>query len=335
LSGPVFSYAAYYEGKTLKIIKDSAPGGFGDARSRAVLAFLPKYIPGNPTIVSEYMPGGGGRKASNFFYARANPDGFTVLNSGAGMITNAVLGATGVQYDINRFIYLGSANSRQTDVFLTRKDLNLSTLEKLRSARGLKVGAQSVGHYIYMVGRLFAWLLDLKDPKFVTGYGGQEIDVALLQGEVDARGQTVTTMINRASDWLSPEGPVNFHSAIDVPKNYRDKHPAIDHLPAIDNFARTEVERKVIETLRSLRHVGTPYMLPPGTPNEVVAILRAAFRGVFRDQEFLENWRKSVGDEASPIMGDEQAEVVKNIPREPAVLQVFRRIAGPDDLPSR
>ena len=57
-----FSQALFYEGKTLTIIAFTAPGGSADLRVKAAVPFLKKHIPGNPTVVVEYMDGGGGRK---------------------------------------------------------------------------------------------------------------------------------------------------------------------------------------------------------------------------------------------------------------------------------
>jgi tripartite-type tricarboxylate transporter receptor subunit TctC len=167
-----FSQSSFYEGKTITIVQGREPGDAGDMRVKAMLPFIQKYIPGNPTIVSEYMPGGGGRKAANHVYRNVKPDGLTLGNLGAGFISNAVMGETGVQYDIDKFVYLGSPYSAAHYLFLTRRDLQASNLEKLRVTPGIRIGAQSVGHTIYIVGRLFAWLLPLKEPKFITAYGG-------------------------------------------------------------------------------------------------------------------------------------------------------------------
>ncbi|MBI3000219.1 MAG: hypothetical protein HYY46_17480, partial [Deltaproteobacteria bacterium] len=84
-----------------------------------------------------------------------------------------------------KLIYLGSPNSASQYVFLSRKEAGLSSLDKLRATPGVRIGAQSVGHDIYINGRLFAYLIGLKDPKFVTGYSGPEVDLALMRGEVD------------------------------------------------------------------------------------------------------------------------------------------------------
>ncbi len=146
--GAGFSPELFYRGKTITIIQGREPGGTRDLRVRAVISFLRKYIPGEPAIVSEYMAGGGGRKAANHLYRSAKPDGLTIANVGAGLIANAILGETGVQYDLDKLIYLGSPNSATHYVFLTRGEAGWNTLEKLKSAKGARVGAQSVGHDI-------------------------------------------------------------------------------------------------------------------------------------------------------------------------------------------
>lgn len=71
LGSPASSVArstAFYRGKTITIIEGREPGGTGAMRVQAAIPFLKKYIPGEPTIVSQFMPGGGGRKASNYIY---------------------------------------------------------------------------------------------------------------------------------------------------------------------------------------------------------------------------------------------------------------------------
>src|SRR3989304_7351489 len=80
------SQAPYYQGKTITIIQGRSPGGAGDMRVRAVIPLLQKHIPGKPTIVSEYISGGGGRKAANHMYKGARPDGARMANIGEGFV---------------------------------------------------------------------------------------------------------------------------------------------------------------------------------------------------------------------------------------------------------
>src|SRR5262249_56805125 len=81
----LYSQSDFYRGKTITIIHGRSAGGAGDVRARAVAPFLHKYIPGNPTIVHEYMDGGGGRKAANHIFNAARPHGLTTRNVGPGL----------------------------------------------------------------------------------------------------------------------------------------------------------------------------------------------------------------------------------------------------------
>ena len=139
---------------------------------RAFMPFLKKYIPGEPTILAEYMAGAGGRKLANHMYLVAKPDGLTVGFPPGAFVTSAIMKETGVSYDIDKLVFLGSPESSTQYVFLTKKELGLNSLDKLKSKSNLRIGGQSVGHTVYIVGRLFAFVLGLKTPSFVTGYSG-------------------------------------------------------------------------------------------------------------------------------------------------------------------
>jgi tripartite-type tricarboxylate transporter receptor subunit TctC len=301
-------------------------------RVRAVLPFLKKYIPGNPTIVTEFIPGSGGRRAANHLYANARPDGLTLANVGAGLVANAILGEPGIQYDLDKLIYLGSPNSASHYIFLTKKELGLDNIEKLRAHAGLRVGGQSVGHDIYINGRLFSWILGLKEPRFVTGYSGPELDVALMREELDGRANIADTVLTRNAEWVS-KGLIQFHSILEIPKG--EKHPKFANLPEIETFAKSDQERKVLALNRAFRLTGSPYILPPGTPKEQVAILQEAMRKTFKDPEFFKEFKKLTGDEPTPLMPEAHEQAIKDIPRQPEIVELFKKLAGADPLPPR
>jgi tripartite-type tricarboxylate transporter receptor subunit TctC len=141
----LFPQSSFFQGKTITIVQGRDPGGTGDIRVRAMVPFLQKHIPGNPTIISEYMPGGGSRKAANYLFRSASADGLTIGNVSSGMVAVAVLGEKGVEYDIDKFFYLGSPFSVHHAVFVSRKEAGLGSIEKLRAAPGVRIGGQSVG----------------------------------------------------------------------------------------------------------------------------------------------------------------------------------------------
>ena len=323
-----FSQAPFYQGKTITMIHGRDPGGTGDLRVRAVIPFLQKYIPGNPTIVSEYMPGGGSRKAANHIYRAARADGLTIGNMSAGMVSLAILGESGVMYDLDKLIYLGSPYSTYHAVFLSRKEAGLNSLEKLRAASGIRIGGQSVGFSTYNEGRLFAYLLGLKEPKFVTGYSGAEIDLALLRGEVDARSNGADSVVQRNRDWLE-KGLVDFHAIFEIPKG--DKHPRFTHLPELEEFAKADKERKLLALQRAFRVSGAPFIAPPGVPKERVDILQEAMRKTFKDPEFHKEYKKLTGDDPSPLMPEAHDKTIREMPRDSDVIELFKKLvsAGP------
>ncbi len=325
------SQTSFYQGKTIRIIHGRNPGGSGDLRVRAIGPYLQKYIPGNPTILNEFMPGGGGRKAANFIFGTAAPDGLTIGNTGGGMVASAVLGETGVQYDLDKLIFLGSPYSSTHYIFLSRREAGITSLEKLRSVSGLRVGAQSVGHTIYNIGRVFAWVTGLKEPNFVTGYSSPERDVALLRGEIDAMA-TSDDQLTRNIDWVKKQ-QVDLHLLLAVPRDL--KHPQFGHLPDLEMFAKSERERKVIAMFRNLRLTGSPFFAPPGTPADRIATLTQAITRAFKDPEFSKEYKKLVGDDPSPLFPEENQRAIRELPRDPETIGIFNKLAGPGPLPPR
>jgi tripartite-type tricarboxylate transporter receptor subunit TctC len=332
---PLFAQSApYFQGKTILLIQGREPGGTGALRVQAAIPFLKKYLPGEPIIVTQFMPGGGGRKATNYVYRNAKPDGLTLGNVGSGLVANAVLGSIGVEYDIDKMIYLGASNSTAQYVFGSVAKLGLDSLEKLRARPGVRVGAQTVGHDIYINGRLFSWILGLKDPKFVTGYSGPELDLAMDRGELDARANIPDTVLQRSADHVEKR-LMNYHAIIQIPKDDRHPHPAFNRLPELETFAKSDREQKIMTMFRTFRLVGSPYILPPGTPPEAVNLWREAMRKTFKDPAFLKEFKKLSADDATPLLPEAQEKVIKDIPRDSDVIALFNKIAGSEPLPPR
>lgn len=327
-----FAQTPFYQDKTITVILGGPPAGSADLRTRGVINVWRKHIPGHPTIVMQYMGAGGGRQAANHIYGVAKPDGLTVGSMGAALVANAVLGATGVQYNIDKLIYLGTPDSAQHYLFITHRHAGLETLEKLRSASGVRTGGQSVGHPVYITGRLFAYILGLKEPKFVVGFTGPEIDIALDQREADARVNTGDSMIRRNREWLE-KGLVDVHAGIEIPKG--ERHPRFAQVPDLENFAKSEREKKILQMFRAFRLAGQNFFLPPGVPAERVQILREAMRKTLSDPEFKKEYQKVSAETATPLMPEELEKVVRELPRDAAAVEIFNKLAGADPLPPR
>ena len=328
---PCAAQTPFYQDKAITLVLGGPPSGSADLRTRGVINVWRKHIPGNPVIVMQYMGGGGGRQAANHVYNVAKPDGLTVGSMGAALVTNAVLGATGVQYDIDKLTYLGTPDSAQHYLFITHRHAGLDSLEKLRSASGVRIGGQSVGHPVYITGRLFAYLLGLKEPRFVVGFTGPEIDVAIDRREADARVNTADSLVRRNREWLE-KGLIDVHAGIEIPKG--ERHPRFPKTADLETFAKSDVERKILQMFRAFRLAGQNFFLPPGVPKDRAEILRDAMRKTLSDLEFLKEYQKVSGEAPSPLMPEALEKVVRELPRDAAAIGIFNKLAGGDALPS-
>src|SRR4030095_1171670 len=326
----VFGQPPYYQGKTITLVRGSTPGGIGEMRVRALIPYVKKHIPGQPTILVEFMDGGGGRKAANHVFGRS--DGLPVASTPGGILASAILGESGVMYDLDKFIFLGSSESESHYSFLTRREAGWDSLEKLRSATGVRIGSHAVGHPIYLTGRFFAYFLSLKSPKFIPSYSSPEQYVAIARGEIDARSEVSLSIMKRHPEWVE-KGMAHLHAVIEVPRG--KKIPQFNHLPDIETFARSEKERRVISMFRLLRGAGSPYFVGPGTPKEQVQILQAAFRKAYDDPEFEKEYRKVINDGPSPINPEDYQTAIREIPRDPEIIELYKKFSGADPLPNR
>jgi tripartite-type tricarboxylate transporter receptor subunit TctC len=328
--GLAWAQTAYYQGKTLTILRGGTPGGYGDLQARALIPYLKKYVPGEPTVIIEHKQGAAGRTAINYIYSGAKPDGLTIGAVGNVLVSGPILGLAGSNYDLDKLIYLGSTESGSPTAFVTRKEAGLDSVEKLRAATGIRIGANSVGHITYINGRLAAYLLGLKEPKFVVGYSSAERDVALLQGEIEGGSMSSATIQQNPS--LMEK--VHFHTVITVPKG-RYIPPYSRETPEIDSFAKSEKEHRLLNLYRAFDYPRWPYILPPGTPKELVNILREAMAKSFKDPGFAKEFKKLTGVDPSPITSEAIEAAIKDLPRDPETIALYKHLADHRPMPPR
>jgi tripartite-type tricarboxylate transporter receptor subunit TctC len=324
----------FYEGKNLLLVSGTDAGGAGDLRTRAVIPVLKKHIPGHPAIVVQYMPGAGGRKAANHMYKSVRPDGLTVGAMITGMVQGTIFGEKDVLYDLDKFIYLGSHARYAPYAFVTRKAAGFNSRETLIAARGVRIGAPAVGHSLYTMARLFAYMLDMKEPRWVTGYTPREIDFALEKNEIDARVSILDSLLTRNAHWLDKD-LVHVHATMDIPKGFKHPDTRLAKLPEIESFARSNQDRRLIQLFRGARDTGQPFVLPPHTPVEHVRILREAMRRAFADPEYVKAYEKLTSEPAMTLSWEEFETQLRELPREAETIDLFKRLSGPAPLPTR
>ena len=156
--------------------------------------------------------------------------------------------------------------------------------------------------------------------------------MALVNKELDARANAAVSVLRRNPDWLDKR-LMNFHAIMETPKGV--KHPRLAHLPEIESFAKTEKEKKVLSVWRAFRGVGSPYILPPGTPKDKVEILEEAMRKIFKDPEFPRLLQQTGGRRRFAVGPAELNNVIKEMPRDAEILELIRNFSGAGPLPPR
>jgi hypothetical protein len=122
---------------------------------------------------------------------------------------------------------------------------------------------------------------------------------------------------------------------METPRGDKHPHPVFAKLPEIETFAKNDRERKMLALQRGFRVTGTPFVLPPGTPKDRVDILKGAFRKTYLDPEFAKEYRKLTADDPTPLLPENHEKAIREVPRDPGAIELFKIIAGPKKLPPR
>jgi tripartite-type tricarboxylate transporter receptor subunit TctC len=300
-----------YQGKVIRIVVGFSPGGAFDAYSRSLSRHMRKHLPGNPNITVENMPGAGSLIAANYLYKAASPDGLTIGNFIGSVLMGQVLGQKGIEFDARKFEYIG-APARYYPVCLFSKASGIASLESWMAAKTpVKMGGIGQGTSGDNTIKLLRAALGLP-IQLVSGYKGMaEIRLATEAGEVAGTCVGPRTVWQQALEKseVVPVLQVTPAPAPDFPK-----------LPLAIDLAKSEEARKLIEVgVHNDSAIALTYAFPPGTPKEVVTVIRRAFIATMKDPEFSAEVKKARLD-VDPVAGEEIDKIINDAFRLDATL---------------
>jgi tripartite-type tricarboxylate transporter receptor subunit TctC len=308
------SVEQFYKGKQINLVVGSSAGGGYDTYAREIARHIGHYIPGNPAVVPQNMPGAGSNKAAGYIYALAPKDGTAIGAIFPGTILQPLIGNVPPPHDPSKFIYVGSANS-DTYMCVARKDAAVQTFKDLQSHELIIAGATE-GATTHDLPVVESNLLGAKF-RIVSGYPGmRENTIAIERNEVQGVcGYGWASLESQHPEWLT-RGFIN----IIVQESIKGYSKLNDMgVPRTVDFAKTEEERQILELLYSQGIFGRPYVLPPGVPADRVAALRKAFMETLQDKTLLAEAEKMKLD-IDPISGDDlQALVAKLFALPPSI----------------
>ncbi len=265
--------APYYEGKRITIVVGFGPGGGYDAMARLVAKYLPKYIPGKPVILVENMPGASSIIAANHIFSIAKPDGFTIGTVNRGLPFAQLTKAEGVKFDFRKYSWIGSPSVDPTVLFV-RAELPIRNVEDLRKTKGpiplATEGLGTTGHQFPILLNEFAGM----NFKLVVYPSGADSNLALERKEVDGRAASYSS-VKRYVDRGLLRPLIRGRASL----------PEIENLVLNESLTTDPKGKTIMGMLSSVDMVARPFLVPPGVPGEVMAILREAFAKVTEDPE--------------------------------------------------
>jgi tripartite-type tricarboxylate transporter receptor subunit TctC len=319
---------SFYKGKSIKVIVGFTSGGFYDRWSRLLARYVPKYLPGNPEMVVQNMPGAGGMIAANHIYTVAKPDGLNIAMLSYGLYLDQLVGRKEVQYDVRKFNWIGSPEKSEVLMYM-RADAPFQTIQDIRKASTPpKCGSTGTAGTDYILARLIEETLGAKIDT-VLGYpGGSEIDLAVEKGEVQCRGLTAAPYFGREPfiSWRQK----NFVNVLLYGGLKRD--PRIPDTPTIyeifDQEKTPEESRRVADVILRGGDFGRPWVMPPETPQERVKELRVAYAKAMADNALLDEAKKGKMEVEYVPGEDLQKLAEKMLNQPPGVVARVKKLLG-------
>jgi tripartite-type tricarboxylate transporter receptor subunit TctC len=277
---PTANAAGFYEGKTLKVIIRSGPGGGYDYYGRLISRHMPRHIPGNPTATPVNMPGAGGIVATNYLMNRAKKNGTEIAILNRELAIAQRTNSTGVNYDVRQLIAIGSAAS-STSVTVLAGNHPVKSIEQLKTfGQTVKMSVTGPGSGSYQ--RVAMLKFDGFPVEMITGYtSSQERFLAIARGEVQGTVNSYESTFKAIKEYGL--------TAIGYLGNARPELKGVPNLRS----AMSEKGRQLASLMAAPMAAGRPFFTTPKVPADRVKILRAAFKAALSDPKLLAEARKA------------------------------------------
>jgi len=320
--------SSFYQGKTLRLVAGTPAGSVYDTYARLVAQFIPKYIPGNPNVIVQNMPGVASMVAANYIYGVAKPDGLTIGSIQPALYFDQLVGRKEVQFDWQKFTWIGNTTVSHHLLYM-RADTPYKTIEDIRKAAvPPKCGAEGTASSAYYLPKLLEETIGAKFT-IVTGYNsGTDVDLAVERGEVQCRAFTIAAFFAREPfhTWRKK----GFVRVIIQTGKKRDANlPDVPTLPELmDQYKTSDSARRLTTVILAANEIGRPIIGTPGIPADRVKVLREAFMKSVTDPELLDDAKKK-RLELDPVSGEDLQTLANElVAQPPEVIERMKKLLG-------
>jgi tripartite-type tricarboxylate transporter receptor subunit TctC len=316
-AGPLEPDLSLYDGRTLTYIVSTGPGGNYDAYGRLIGRYLQKYLPGSRVIVRN-VPGAGHIVGANTLYA-SRPDGLTIGTFNTGLIYTQLLEREGVNFDLSKMEWIGSAAHDIRVLILPTNSPFKSFAEYKASGDLFRVAAAGVGSAAYNDTRIVAEALHL-NVEIIPGFEGNEGQLSMMRGEVTAllgAAGTFTQFVNNGGGYY----------ALAIAGDSR----ILPGVPQAREFVSDDKGRRLLSLIEGLSELGRLTAAPPGVPADRLAALREAYRLSLEDPE-LRREADLLDLPIEPAYGDDVRELVLTaMDQTPESIALLKEATGVSD----
>jgi len=270
--------ASFYAGKQITFVAPTSAGGGFDLYSRLFAESVRKFIPGQPPIVVQNMPGAGGMRAAGYMFNVAPRDGTVIGMPLANIPLSEALEPNVARYQSAKFGWIGTITP-ETDVLGVWRTSGIASIDEARR-KEITIGATSKLGLLALNVNLANALLGTRF-KVVLGYpSGNEVNMAMETGEVQGRTNQWTSWKSQRPAWVK-EHKLNFLLQIGP------KESELPEVPGFLDLVKTPQHQAMVRLLQSNQIVGRSVYAPPDIPKDRLAVLRDAFDKTVRDPEFI------------------------------------------------
>ncbi len=299
------SVADFYKNQSINILIGGTPGGGFDTASRTMAAHFGKFVPGNPRVQAQNMPGGGGLVVGNHLYNVAPKDGTVIAYVGPIAVNPLLAPGGNAKFEATKFNWIGSLGNTHS-VLVVWHTAPAKTIEDLFKVETIVAGTGAAS-----TTDIFPKVMNATMGtkfKLITGYqGSQETYVAIERGEAHGRFSSVDSIIT-AVPHLIKENKLKVLLQASL-----KRHPDYPNVPTAAEVAKTKEQKQAMNFLFAPSEAGRPIAAPPGMPADRVKALRDAFEKMIADAAFKADMEKRGLDPSGAISGREVQELYAEV----------------------
>ena len=294
------SVEPFYKGRTVTMLVGTSPGGINDISARLVARHLSRFIAGNPAIIVQNNPGGGGLVTANRLYFNSDKDGSVLAKLERAVPQLAIQGHPNAQFDPAKFTWLGSLSSYADDAYLMLVNAQhaAKTVADLKTPGiGVVLGADNAASSNLIFAVIAREVLGL-NVTVVRGYtGAAPLFLAMQRGELDGQMVGLSSVRTGQRD-LWTKGA--FRPLMAFGRTRR--HAEFPDMPIGRELAGDAGALSLIAFAELPFFMALPFAAPPDVPPDRAKALQTAFMAMCRDKAFVEEAEK-LGIDLSPIDG--------------------------------